>query len=545
MKGESFSERTARERARVLLDQGTFRELLDPFARLESPHLPLQGIVPQSDDGVVVARGRIRGKEAVVASVEGGFQGGSIGEVGGSKIAGALEMALRDSARGRPIIAVLVLDTAGIRLQEANLGILVLSEIHAAIVELRRYVPVVGVIAGKIGCFGGMGIAAALCSLLIGSEIGRLGLNGPEVIEQEAGIAEFDATDRQLIWKTMGCRQRMQIGQIDLLVPDSETALAETIAEHCENARVEPSAAQRPRTQQIDLQQKKISDYPLLERIPERTNFSARTSANSHGLRWFQALTANSAGTPGTEPVLASDVQWGGETVRAIAVVPNRAARFPRARDGQVGIEEGWKIARSIREAIIADEGREKRALLAIVDVPGQAFGLNEEILGLHLSLASAVDAYATARRAGHPTVALIVGKAISGAFLAHGLQCSQILALDDESVEVHVMSETSVARVTRRSPEEIASLADLVRATARDIRSFASLGAVDQLVKCGGSDSLDARCVESVRAKILEAIGEIRMFAREPRMRLDSPTSQESRKMSRIVRKALEAEWD
>jgi len=544
MKGESFCELTARERVRVLLDQGTFRELLDPFARLESPHLPPQGIVPQSDDGVVVARGRIRANEAVVVSVEGGFQGGSIGEVGGAKIAGALEMALRDSARGRPVISVLVLDTGGIRLQEANLGILALSEIHAAIVELREYVPVVGVIAGKIGCFGGMGIAAALCSLLIGTEISRLGLNGPEVIEQEAGIAEFDATDRQLIWKIMGCRRRKEIGQIDLLVQDSDTALAETIAEYCEKTWLEPAGARVPRTRQIDSQLKRISDYPILQRIPQSTTLSPRTSVHSCGLLWFQALTQNSAVTPGAQSVLASDVQWSGETLRAIVVVPNPVARFPRARDGQVGIEEGWEIARLVREAMTADKGREKRTLLAIVDVPGQAFGINEEILGLHLSLAAAVDAYVTARRAGHPTVALIVGKAISGAFLAHGLQCGQILALNDESIEVHVMSEASVARITRRSPEEITSLASLVPATARDILSFASLGAVDQLVNCDDSHLIDAHCVARVRSKILQAIGEIRLFPREPKMRLDSPASKESRKMSRVVRKALEAEW-
>jgi malonate decarboxylase beta subunit len=543
MKGESFCERTARERARVLLDQGTFRELLDPFARLESPHLPPQGIVPQSDDGVVVARGSIRSKEALVVSVEGGFQGGSIGEVGGAKIAGALEMALRDSARGRPVISVLVLDTAGIRLQEANLGILVLSEIHSAIVELREYVPVVGVIAGKIGCFGGMGIAAALCSLLIGTEIGRLGLNGPEVIEQEAGIAEFDATDRQLIWKIMGCRRRMEIGQIDLLVQDSDSALAETIAEYCEKTWLEPGA-RVPRTRQIESQLKKISDYPILQRIPEKLSPSARTSVNSRGLLWFQALTENSGVTPEAKSVLAADLQWGGESVRATVVVPNVVARFPRARDGQVGIEEGWEIARLVREAMTADEGKEKRALLAIVDAPGQAFGINEEILGLHQSLAAAVDAYATARRAGHPTVALIVGKAISGAFLAHGLQCGQILAINDEDIEVHVMSEASVARITRRSPEEITSLANLVRATARDIRSFASLGAVDQLVNCDDSHPIDAHCVATVRSKILQAICEIRLFPRDPKMRLDSPASQESRKMSLVVRKALEAEW-
>jgi len=41
---------------------------------------------------------------------------------------------------------------------------------------------------------------------LIGAEIGRLGLNGPEVIEQEAGIAELDARDRR------ACGQRSAAG---------------------------------------------------------------------------------------------------------------------------------------------------------------------------------------------------------------------------------------------------------------------------------------------------------------------------------------------
>ncbi len=59
---------------------------------------------------------------------------------------------------------------------------------QAAIVALRRHVPVVGVIAGMVGCFGGMSLAAALCSYLVVTKQGRLGMNGPEVIEQEAGI---------------------------------------------------------------------------------------------------------------------------------------------------------------------------------------------------------------------------------------------------------------------------------------------------------------------------------------------------------------------
>jgi malonate decarboxylase beta subunit len=109
------------------LDSGTYRELLGPFERIESPHLPLQGIVPQSDDGVVVARGTIRGREALVLSIEGRFQGGSIGEVNGTKIAAALELALRSARQKNPVVPVIVLDTAGIRLQEANLGLLAIE----------------------------------------------------------------------------------------------------------------------------------------------------------------------------------------------------------------------------------------------------------------------------------------------------------------------------------------------------------------------------------------------------------------------------------
>ena len=83
----SYIELNARARAEQLLDRGTFRELLGPFDRIESPWLPMQGIVPQSDDGCVVAKGRIDGKPAVAIALEGKFQGGSIGEVCGMKMA--------------------------------------------------------------------------------------------------------------------------------------------------------------------------------------------------------------------------------------------------------------------------------------------------------------------------------------------------------------------------------------------------------------------------------------------------------------------------
>lgn len=101
LQSRSFVELGARQRARALLDPGSFRELLGPFERLMSPWLPRQGIVPQADDGVVIAKGLLDGRSTVIAAIEGAFQGGSMGEVGGAKIAGALELAIEDNQIGR------------------------------------------------------------------------------------------------------------------------------------------------------------------------------------------------------------------------------------------------------------------------------------------------------------------------------------------------------------------------------------------------------------------------------------------------------------
>lgn len=217
---ESFIELRARERARAILDAGTFFELLGPFDRLHSPWLEMQGIVPQEDDGVIVARGLIDGVPSVVIALEGSFQAGSIGEVGGAKITTALELALRDAERSRPVRPVLLLETGGVRLQEATLGLAAVAQIQSAIVALRERVPVVGVIAGLVGCFGGMSLVAALCSTLIVTRQARLGLNGPEVIEHEAGIEELDAADRRTVWSIMGGEQRHVLGLADELVAD-------------------------------------------------------------------------------------------------------------------------------------------------------------------------------------------------------------------------------------------------------------------------------------------------------------------------------------
>lgn len=262
----SFVELNARQRARSLLDAGSFRELLDPFARMMSPWLAKQGVVPQADDGVVIAKGSIGGLPVVVAAIEGAFQGGSLGEVGGAKIAGALELAAEDNRNGIPTAAVLLLETGGVRLQEANLGLAAIADIHAAIVDLRQYQPVIGVIAGSVGCFGGMSIAAGLCSYLVVTREARLGLNGPQVIEQEAGIEEYDSRNRPFIWSLTGGEQRFASGLVDDFAIDDVASIQRQV-----DALLKQGVPARERSGQYEVFLKRLAQLDTTPQIDPQT----------------------------------------------------------------------------------------------------------------------------------------------------------------------------------------------------------------------------------------------------------------------------------
>jgi malonate decarboxylase beta subunit len=531
LKRRSFIELHARERVRAILDPGTFQEMLGPFDRIKSPWLPLQGIVAQADDGVVLARGSLDGKPALVAAIESAYQGGSMGEVSGAKIAAALELACTECRRGRAILPVLLLETGGVRLQEANLGLAAIAEIHAAIIALRRHVPVVGVVTGMVGCFGGMSLAAALCTRLIVTRQARIGMNGPEVIEQEAGIEELDAKDRALIWSLIGGEQRYATGLADdLLEDDIETIALAVRAAACAGLPATVRSAQVPRF--IARLRNVEPPQPAVPRVTLQAKRSQRGSA------WFEALTEGvGAIVTGLHSVRVADVDLGADTVRFIAVVPDAKNRFPRARGGEVGLDEGWALARHVRSA--------RGPIVAIVDVTSQAYGRLEESLGIHLACAAAVDAYASARLAGQPVIALLVGKAMSGAFLAHGYQANRIIALDSPEVMVHAMGQQAAARITRSSVTAMEELGRSIAPMAYDIHSFAKLGLLHKLIEGVNADAPDLRDLEHVRTELLSAIRDARAGDPDLSQRIKSPGARAMRAASIEVRRRLAEQWN
>jgi malonate decarboxylase beta subunit len=217
----SYYEASARERVAGLLDPGTFRELVPPTARVMSPHLAELDTPGAFDDGVVVGRGQLAGRPVLVAAQEGGFMGGAVGEVHGAKLVGLLERALDE----RPDGVLLLVESGGVRLHEANAGLIAVSEVMRAVLAARAAgIPVIALDGGKFGCFGGMGIVARLCDAVIISEEGRLGLSGPEVIETVCGVEEFDARDRALVWRTVGGKHRYLLDDATHLVADDVLA---------------------------------------------------------------------------------------------------------------------------------------------------------------------------------------------------------------------------------------------------------------------------------------------------------------------------------
>jgi malonate decarboxylase beta subunit len=236
----SFAELSARQRVQALLDTGSFSEILGPAQRVVSPHLAALGVPYAFDDGVVIGSGTLDSQPVLIAAQEGEFMGGGVGEVHGAKLTGLLRRALRD----RPAAVLVLAESGGVRLHEANAGLIAVSEVMRALLDVRAAgIPVLMLIGGANGCFGGMGLIAGCADYVVMSDAARMSMSGPEVIESSHGVEEFDSRDRALVWRTTGGKHRYIMGDCDRLVED-DVAAFRLAALECLGQRNHPGASQ-------------------------------------------------------------------------------------------------------------------------------------------------------------------------------------------------------------------------------------------------------------------------------------------------------------
>jgi len=264
------------------------------------------------------------------------------------------------------------------------------------------------------------------------------------------------------------------------------------------------------------------------------------------GKAWFRALTGQDspmAGDP--RSVLTADAPIGDGRARFLCVVPDPQGRFPCARHGEVGLEEAYTLATRVREVIVQDQRNTvRRAIVAIVDVKSQAYGRREETAAIFLAAAAAADAYGSARMAGHPVVTLVVGHAISGGFLTHGYQANRILAFDDDGVMIHAMHKEAAARITRRSVESLEKLGKAIAPLSYDVRDFAKLGLLYELLHVRDPDHPAEESTALVRNALVAAIEDARRGPLDLSNRLQSPEARETRQASIRTRALLESQW-
>lgn len=266
----------------------------------------------------------------------------------------------------------------------------------------------------------------------------------------------------------------------------------------------------------------------------------------SRGQIWLAALAGRAQGAGGSTSVLFADAILSGDSARFICVVPDRANHFPRARHGEVGLEQGWALAQIVRDSIgLKTAAGMPQPIVALVDVIGQAYGRREELMGIHIACAAAANAYADARMAGHPVLALIVGQAMSGAFLAHGYQANRLLALDAPGVLIHAMGQAAAARITRRSVAELAELGKRIAPMSYAVEDYAKLGLLETLIKDVNADAPQAADVERVRAALSDALASIiASGVRDLSARWTSAQALTTRAASIEVRRRLQEQW-
>jgi len=243
----------ARERVKLLADEGTFEEMdagltsTDPLHFKDARSYPDRVSDSRKKSGLNEAvhsgKARILGHDAVLAIMDFSFMGGSMGSAVGEKLVRAAERALKE---GVPFIAVS--SSGGARMQEGILSLMQMAKVSAAVGKLKDAgVPYVSIIADPT--FGGVTASfAMLGDFIIAEPRSLIGFAGPRVIEQ--------TIKQQLPDNFQRAEFLLEHGLIDMIVDRKH--MREVLARlltHLKGkpeAAPEPTAAERPETEETE-----------------------------------------------------------------------------------------------------------------------------------------------------------------------------------------------------------------------------------------------------------------------------------------------------
>ena len=180
---------SARERLEALYDEGRFREFDDdvspqdalgfvdskPYSQRLASYQKETGL----KDALISSEGLMGGMPVIIAVMEYGFMGGSMGSVVGEKMTRAAERAYETSC---PLVAISC--SGGARMQEGALSLMQMAKISAALGRLdEKGIPYISILTDPTT--GGVTASfAMLGDLIVAEPKALIGFAGPRVIEQ-------------------------------------------------------------------------------------------------------------------------------------------------------------------------------------------------------------------------------------------------------------------------------------------------------------------------------------------------------------------------
>ncbi|MBQ4218518.1 MAG: carboxyl transferase [Butyrivibrio sp.] len=203
------SSSQASQRIISLLDENSFVEIGALVTARNTDFNLKQEETPS--DGVVTGYGVIDGNLVYVYSQDASVLGGSIGEMHAKKIVRLYDLAIKT---GSPVIGLI--DSAGLRLQEATDALNAFGEIYLKQVEASGVVPQITAIFGS--CGGGLALIPSITDFtFMESEKAKLFVNSPNALE---GNYKEKCDTSSAKW------QSSEVGNVDV-VADEATVYAQ------------------------------------------------------------------------------------------------------------------------------------------------------------------------------------------------------------------------------------------------------------------------------------------------------------------------------
>ena len=461
-------KKSARERLKLLFDEGTFVEI-NAFVTGEAPA-----------EGVICGYGSVNDRLVYAYSQDYSSFGGAMGKANAKKITYVLELAKK---MGSPVVSVL--DSKGAYISEGIEALASFGEIFAKNTELSGLVPQISIVLGD--CAGGSVFTPSMSDFVIMSDGAKMYMNSPAVIE---GVSGETCTEDE-VGSAAACAKN---GSANFVCKTEEECfeLAANLLEFLPSNNLEGTPFVVPADD--------------INRISENIYSYIPDNGDSFDIRNIIKEVADNAVFTETSADFAPNVVTGFMRLNGVSVgvVANNTAEY----NGTLCIGAARKASKFIT---ICDSF--SIPVVTFVDCDGFAASKCQENNGISDAAGSLIAAYASATV---PKVTVVVRKAYGSAYLAMGSKvCGADIVLAYPTAEISIMAPEGAANILYS--EDIKNSSDPVSCRKEKIEEYrdnvaapytaAKAGYVDDIIEPDSTRPRLISALEMLAAKRVDSV--------------------------------------